>query len=143
LFTSFSPNLKLFTPAKVPKVELIEPKKDLRTASNKKEQEMMAQIAQLNNLSIRYQKFNTLLMEPNINIEQLRKLSWPGIPSELRPTVWKLFLGYLPRNQSRRQQTLDRKRKEYQEFMQNTFEKGHQLDQTLVRQVVIINIDLY
>ena len=55
--------------------------------------------------------------EPNINFEQLKKLSWPGIPDELRPLVWKLLFGYLPANLDRRQATLERKRSEYRDYV--------------------------
>jgi hypothetical protein len=33
-----------------------------------------------------------------IDLDALRELSWSGIPQELRPTCWKLLLGYLPPN---------------------------------------------
>ena len=56
------------------------------------EQKMMAEIAKLNSLSIKCQKFKTVLEQTNIDFEQLRKLSWSGIPEEIRPTVWKLLM---------------------------------------------------
>lgn len=31
-----------------------------------------------------------------IDMEALRKLCWSGIPPDLRPTCWRLLLGYLP-----------------------------------------------
>ena len=70
---------------------------------------MMADVAKLNSLSIRYNKFKAMLELPNIDLgaahcvlhviavnslypEQLKKLSWSGIPEEIRPTVWKLLM---------------------------------------------------
>jgi hypothetical protein len=58
----------------------------------KEEQKMMAEVAKLNSLSIRYQKFKNILEQPNVDFDQLRKLAWPGIPDEIRPTVWKLLM---------------------------------------------------
>lgn len=63
----------------------------------------------------RYAKFEKVLTgdEVNINIQDLRKLSWNGIPNELRATSWQILLGYLPTNKSRQSSTLTRKRQEY------------------------------
>jgi hypothetical protein len=109
------------------------------------EHQMRADIANLNSLAIRYTKFKTMLDLPHIDlgilyfyiyIEQLRKLSWPGIPEEIRPTVWKLLFGYLPVNSDRRESTLERKRKEYHDYIQQTFGNGIEtLDAALLHQV--------
>lgn len=48
-----------------------------------------------------------------VNIRDLRKLAWNGIPVEHRAASWKILLGYLPANASRRVATLERKRAEY------------------------------
>lgn len=61
----------------------------------------------------RYQKFKKIICKPNINFEELKKLSWNGVPSELRPVVWSLLLGYLSTNGDRRVSALKRKRQEY------------------------------
>ncbi|KAI3406650.2 GYP1 [Candida oxycetoniae] len=59
-------------------------------------------------------KFKSVLTCDNvINIQELRKLSWNGIPNELRALSWLLLLGYLPTNRSRQSSTLKRKRQEY------------------------------
>lgn len=39
-----------------------------------------------------------LCPNPQVDLDALRELSWSGIPQELRPTCWKLLLGYLPPN---------------------------------------------
>lgn len=39
-----------------------------------------------------------LCLKPQVDLDALRELSWSGIPQELRPTCWKLLLGYLPPN---------------------------------------------
>ncbi|KAJ3335188.1 GTPase-activating protein, partial [Kappamyces sp. JEL0680] len=114
------------------------------------EQKMMTEIAKLNSLSIRCQKFKTLLELPNVDFDQLRKLAWPGIPDEIRPTVWKLLMGYLPANSDRRDATLARKRAEYQEFIGQIWGRGEEnMDQALHHQIHIdiqrtnANIKLY
>ncbi|KAJ3317876.1 GTPase-activating protein [Boothiomyces sp. JEL0866] len=102
------------------------------------EQKMEQEIAKLNSLSIKCKKFKDLLEMPNIDFDILRKLSWPGIPDEIRPTVWKLLMGYLPANSDRREATLLRKRKEYEEFVSQSFSRGAQgLDQQLSHQIHI------
>lgn len=71
-----------------------------------------------------------------LHIEQLRKLAWPGIPDEIRPTVWKLLMGYLPANSDRRDAALAEKREKYQEFVQQSWGRGEaSLDQALYHQV--------
>ncbi|NXD10805.1 TB22A protein, partial [Nothocercus nigrocapillus] len=39
----------------------------------------------------RLDKFKQLLAGPNTNLEELRKLSWSGIPKQVRPIAWKLL----------------------------------------------------
>ncbi|XJO71427.1 hypothetical protein BDV3_000946 [Batrachochytrium dendrobatidis] len=102
------------------------------------ETKMMADIAKLNSLSIRCNKFKAILEQPNVDLEQLRKLSWPGIPTEIRPTAWKLLMGYLPANSDRRDSTLIRKRKEYEEYVLQAYSRGTEgLDQGLSHQIHI------
>lgn len=72
------------------------------------------EITKLNQMYAKLLKFQTVLnQESNVNIQELRKLSWNGIPVQLRPLVWQLLLGYLPTNKSRQQSTLRIKRQEY------------------------------
>lgn len=44
------------------------------------EAKMLSDIATLNSLSIRYNKFKALLEAQVVDLEQLRKLAWSGIP---------------------------------------------------------------
>ena len=73
-----------------------------------------AEVNKLNQLNSKYAKFRKILTSDNIiNLQDLRKLSWNGIPNELRALSWLLLLGYLPTNKSRQGSTLKRKRQEY------------------------------
>ena len=63
--------------------------------------------------SYRESQFEKMLDADIVNMEELRKLAWNGIPFRYRATVWKLLLGYLPLNAARREQSLLRKRAEY------------------------------
>ncbi|NXY82402.1 TB22A protein, partial [Alcedo cyanopectus] len=78
----------------------------------------------------RLDKFKQLLAGPNTDLEELRKLSWSGIPKQVRPVAWKLLTGYLPANVDRRASTLQRKRKEYFAFVEQYYgsrnEENHQ-----------------
>ncbi|GAA5984105.1 hypothetical protein JCM5350_003779 [Sporobolomyces pararoseus] len=58
------------------------------------------------------------------DLSELRKLSWGGIPKDLRVVVWMLLLGYLPSPFSRRQSTLARKRQEYRDAVKLAFSRG-------------------
>ncbi|KAL8597499.1 hypothetical protein ACOMHN_047726 [Nucella lapillus] len=76
--------------------------------------------------SAKLEKFKVLLAEPNLNLDELRKLSWSGIPKSVRPTAWKILSGYLPPAADRRQATLERKRKEYFSFIDQYYDTRHQ-----------------
>ncbi|GER38635.1 Ypt/Rab-GAP domain of gyp1p superfamily protein [Striga asiatica] len=49
--------------------------------------------------------------------DKLRELAWSGVPPYLRPTVWRLLLGYAPCSSDRREGVLRRKRLEYLDYV--------------------------
>ncbi|XP_057777394.1 uncharacterized protein LOC130995919 [Salvia miltiorrhiza] len=63
--------------------------------------------------SARLMKFTKELSGSSVILEKLRELAWSGVPPYLRPTVWRLLLGYAPSNSDRREGVLRRKRVEY------------------------------
>jgi hypothetical protein len=70
--------------------------------------------------------------------DALRKISWSGIPEEIRPMCWQILMGYLPCNQDRRETTLQRKRKEYEDLVNQSFVRGqHSVDKAMLRQIQI------
>ncbi|MED6112918.1 hypothetical protein PIB30_066142 [Stylosanthes scabra] len=58
-------------------------------------------------------KFNKVLSGTMVILDKLRELAWSGVPDYMRPTVWRLLLGYAPPNSDRREGVLRRKRLEY------------------------------
>jgi hypothetical protein len=42
--------------------------------------------------NLRYTQFERLLEKEVVDLDQLRKLSWGGVPVKYRPTVWRLLL---------------------------------------------------
>ncbi|XP_071443605.1 TBC1 domain family member 22B [Hetaerina americana] len=62
---------------------------------------------------IKLDRFAPLLESTLLNLEDLRQLSWSGIPVKVRAVTWRLLSGYLPANLERRPQVLERKRQEY------------------------------
>ncbi|XP_073738714.1 TBC1 domain family member 22A isoform X2 [Callorhinus ursinus] len=70
--------------------------------------------------------------------EELRKLSWSGIPKPVRPMTWKLLSGYLPANVDRRPATLQRKQKEYFAFIEHYYDsRNDDVHQDTYRQIHI------
>ncbi|XP_038594281.1 TBC1 domain family member 22A isoform X2 [Micropterus salmoides] len=86
----------------------------------------------------RLDKFKQLLTGPNTDLEELRKLSWSGIPRQVRPITWKLLSGYLPANAERRDSVLQRKRQEYFGFIQQYYDsRNDEHHQDTYRQIHI------
>ncbi|KAI0331001.1 RabGAP/TBC [Cubamyces sp. BRFM 1775] len=83
-------------------------------------------------------KFMNCITRDDVDIAQLRKLAWNGVPGDLRPLVWPLLLGYLPLPKPTRASTLARKRREYASLVETTFARGREgLDQQIWHQIEI------
>lgn len=97
-----------------------------------------AEIEGLNARISRINKFKKILQASTVDLPELRKISWNGIPEELRPMAWQLLLGYLPTNADRRVSALERKRKEFTDGVRQAFSRGTEsLDQTIWHQISI------
>ena len=87
------------------------------------------EVQELNSIMQRITKFDSILQGRHIiNLQELRQLSWNGIPKPHRPIVWKLLIGYLPANTKRQESLLKRKRQEYCESLKHTFSDEHSRD---------------
>jgi len=89
-------------------------------------------------------QFDRILRESVVNIVELRKLGWNGIPPQHRPIAWKILLGYLPTNSTRRAAALRRKRAEYldavaqhHELSEDAADHRTQQEQETLRQVLV------
>ncbi|KYQ94223.1 TBC domain protein [Tieghemostelium lacteum] len=86
----------------------------------------------------RVKKFERLYREANVDLEALKVLGWRGVPERLRPMTWKLLLGYLPTNQERREEILERKRKEYKDNLPHYYiseDKRSEADKKTLKQI--------
>lgn len=66
-------------------------------------------------------QFEKILNSDTVDLNALRKISWNGVPSHFRPMVWQILLGYLPIKRDRREETIRRRRKEYQDTIPTYF----------------------
>lgn len=108
---------------------------ELRT---QKEIEDKKQVQQLNSIMKRIAKFDAILKNKAlINLQELRQISWNGIPKCHRPIVWKLLIGYLPANIKRQENLLKNKRKEYRDSLSHTFSDKHSRDEPTWHQIEI------
>ncbi|KAF8554199.1 RabGAP/TBC [Imleria badia] len=83
-------------------------------------------------------KFVDCLNKEDLNISDLRKLAWSGTPSDLRPVVWPILLGYIPLPSDLRAATLARKRGEYLSLVELAFARDRQgVDQQIWHQIEI------
>ncbi|OWZ64085.1 hypothetical protein AYX14_02800 [Cryptococcus neoformans] len=88
----------------------------------------------------RREKFAKVLRgdEGGVDVGELRRLAWSGVPMEVRPIVWQLLLNYLPLPVQPRLTTLNRKRKEYTQLVDQYFGRGlSSLDQQIWHQIEI------
>ncbi|KAF6760311.1 tbc1 domain family protein [Ephemerocybe angulata] len=105
------------------------------THSREKSEKLMRERSIRSN---RKAKFIECLSSRDVNINELRKLAWAGIPTELRPMAWQLLLGYMPLASPSRSSTLARKRAEYHSMVETTFARGKEgLDQQIWHQIEI------
>lgn len=82
-----------------------------------------------------------MLAEEVVKLDQLRQLSWNGVPPFHRAAVWQLLVGYMPANRGRRTAALERKRREYREAVPQYFDvpdaaRSHQ-EQNILRQILV------
>ncbi|KAL6940799.1 hypothetical protein ACO0QE_004717 [Hanseniaspora vineae] len=103
------------------------------------ERENEKELQKLNSKLSKIARFDDILKTPNntINLSELRKVSWNGVPVSHRPLVWKLLIGYLPANKRRHEMLLKRKRNEYQMGIEHMLSGQHQRDQPTWHQIEI------
>lgn len=77
------------------------------------------------NAPYRIAQFETILNADVVDLSALRKLCWNGIPHQYRPLAWPLLLGYHPSRKERREDTVRRKRQEYQDFIPLHYDLNH------------------
>jgi len=85
--------------------------------------------------------FDQYLSAEDLDLSKLRSCAWTGVPDIFRAPVWQVLIGYLPTRQSRRQQTLDRKRKEYFDCLPRYYDSSNadrsEEDQKMLRQILL------
>ncbi|KAJ3762371.1 rab-GTPase-TBC domain-containing protein [Lentinula raphanica] len=109
--------------------------KDSISGNNEKSDKLMRERSIKTN---RKHKFVDCLSKQDVNIAELRKLAWAGIPNELRPMAWQLLLGYLPLASPLRAATLARKRNEYTSLVEVAFARDREgIDQQIWHQIEI------
>ncbi len=83
-------------------------------------------------------KLEALVASSSIEIEDLRRLSWPGLSSKARAKAWKILCGYLPGQASRQSEVIQRKQEEYQRYVDQYFAtKDQDVHQDTYRQIHI------
>lgn len=76
--------------------------------------------------ALKVEKFRKLVDSENTDVDRLKELSWSGIPSTMRPDTWRILCDYMPANKERRAAVLERKRKEYFNFVRDYYDKERQ-----------------
>jgi hypothetical protein len=83
-------------------------------------------------------KFKKLVYDDEVtDMNQLRAMSWAGIPFDVRPITWKLLLGYLPVMKSRRSQVVESKRADYEQLVLRYYNNINITNDEMWRQIHI------
>lgn len=92
-------------------------------------------------LSYKEVTFEKMITANVVDLRDLRRLCWNGIPPQHRSTSWRILLGYLPTNSSRRYHALQRKRSEYKDAIAQHFDINDDTrtasEQETLRQVLV------
>ncbi|KAL7573036.1 hypothetical protein ACA910_018728 [Epithemia clementina (nom. ined.)] len=109
--------------------------------SNNNEKEEQEPQQQEHPKSYREIQFDKVMSAGVVNMEELRKLAWNGVPPRHRPLAWKILLGHVPTNQSRRPASLQRKRAEYRDAIAQHYDIDDHArtaqEQETLRQVLV------
>lgn len=87
------------------------------------------------------EKFKALHEDPQLNLRDLRELSWSGIPKKMRAITWRLLSGYLPASLERRNSILEHKRLNYLNLVEQYF-RVESRDETQEETFRQIHIDM-
>ncbi|XP_039751798.1 TBC1 domain family member 22B isoform X2 [Pararge aegeria] len=74
------------------------------------------------------ERFQQLLNSAVLDLDELKQLSWSGIPAKARAVTWRLLAGYLPANAERRAETLQRKRADYRHLVRQYYDAEREED---------------
>ena len=109
----------------------------MSSSSNSKNSSSRIILSSSNNS--KHAKIEALIQsESSIEIEDLRKLSWPGLSHKARAKAWKILCGYVPGNSTRQIEVLQRKQEEYQRYVDLYFPTKDSADhQDTYRQIHI------
>lgn len=97
----------------------------------------------------RDKKFKQIFDQQSVDLNELRKICWSGIPQRHRAQSWKLLCGYLPAKVDRREEILNRKRDEYWSYVDQYFptrteiehlETFRQIQRDIPRMVPVLSI---
>lgn len=87
--------------------------------------------------SSRIQKFESILNSSPINLSELEKLSWKGIPKCFRAVCWKLLSDYLPLKKELQKKTIEQKRNSYWESVTECYSPTFlELNHDTLRQIL-------
>ncbi|CAH0713445.1 unnamed protein product, partial [Brenthis ino] len=74
------------------------------------------------------ERFQQVLESSVLDLDELKQLSWSGIPTKVRAVTWRLLAGYLPANAERRAETLERKRADYKHLVRQYYDAEREED---------------
>lgn len=84
----------------------------------------VSQTVDLAEINKQLDKFQLILNASiQINLEDLQKTCWKGIPKKYRPQCWKLLSGYLPLNIELQEKTIEQKRNSYWDAVNEHYTK--------------------
>ncbi|KAL0818575.1 hypothetical protein ABMA28_009013 [Loxostege sticticalis] len=89
------------------------------------------------NNELKLERFQQVHESAVVDLNELKQLSWSGIPVKARAITWRLLAGYLPANSERRAETLERKRADYKHLVRQYYAASDERDDETYRQIHI------
>jgi TBC1 domain family member 2 len=82
-------------------------------------------------------RMRALLEAETLDMPSLKKLTWAGVPHDVRPHAWKLLLDYMPSSSARRAETLVRKRQSYTDAVSQHYAVPVASEDNTMRQIAV------
>lgn len=88
------------------------------------------------------EEFKRIFEDKIINVKELRKCAWNGVPSKYRALTFRILTGYISNVQDRHTEELKTKRSEYQNLKNQNYDNVDSDDEDEIKALKVIGHDV-